>query len=263
MKEFSSLETFEFTLNRLWLIVVLTLLGGILGWAVHFLLPPVYEAKAALIVDVNFAQTGKLSLVEQDQSIGAAMAVVGSTSVLEQAAADVAAQQISTQPLMVGHNLFVERRQAQIILRVRDRDPRRAAALANLWVERGFSALQAAQSHAFRAQSWHNILVAMQDCPGGASSKDPPPSICGVGDYDTLQQKLRSVEGAYTFEVVSSQAIQPFLSFSLSRKAAVPTRPTANQAGIFALAGALLGFIAGVSAVNLLQKRSQAGSEPQ
>ncbi len=73
-QEFSPRESLERAFERWWVIVLLTALGGMAGWAFHFFLPPVYEATAVITVNMDF-QKGKLTQYEEDYAFNAAGAI--------------------------------------------------------------------------------------------------------------------------------------------------------------------------------------------
>ena len=242
VKEFSPLEEFSRIYKRLWLVVLLTMIGGFTGWVFHRVKPPLYEARAIVVVDIDFAQTGKLEEIEQDQAIGAAFALLGSTTVLEQAMTDVRAQGIAFPGFLYNQNMFMERRQSQLFLRVRMENPQVAEKVTNLWVNRAYTALVDAHEHAMKAQVLSNYLAAMKECPSISNVEPSIPSICGSASVEETQKNIFSIEAILEKETVASQGIIPALSISLSKNATLPNSPVSFGTGLLILAGALIGF---------------------
>ena len=83
----------------------------------------------------------------------------------------------------------------------------------------------------------------------------PPPSLCGSGSPDEIQQAVDTVTAQLKAEIAASNALSPALTFSLGRKAAVPVTPSAFRGSLMLAAGALLGFAVGIVAVNISGRR--------
>jgi uncharacterized protein involved in exopolysaccharide biosynthesis len=53
-QEFSPRESLERAFKRWWVIVLMTVVGGLVGWAFHFVNPPVYEASSTVTATMDF-----------------------------------------------------------------------------------------------------------------------------------------------------------------------------------------------------------------
>jgi uncharacterized protein involved in exopolysaccharide biosynthesis len=257
MNEFSPLDTFKRAYRLWWLVALLTFLGGILGLIFHRLQPPVYEARAVITAQVDLTQTWELTELEQDQAITAVMTLFVSPPVLQQTTAEAIAQGLVIDELVYEQNLFLERRRSNLELLVRDKDPEKAAALANLWAAAAHQALLDSHTHALRAQAIRQILYPYAGCPtptpegtpAGTAVCLPPP---GEG------QDLQKLETELNAELLASNAILPALIFDLSRPARVPRQPVALRADLLALVGALVGFLCGAGLASLRPLRPGA-----
>jgi len=242
VKEFSPLEEFSRIYRRLWLVVLLIVIGGLVGWVFHLFKPPLYEARAIVVVDIDFAQTGKLEEIEQDQAIGAAFALLGSSPVLEQTMTDVRDQGVAFPGFLYNQNMFLERRQSQLFLRVRVENPQVAEKVTNLWVNRAYAALIDAHEHAMKAQVLRNYLAAMKECPSIPNGEPSTPSLCGSASLEEVQKNILAVETELEKETIASLGIIPALSIALSKNATLPNSPVSFGVGLLILAGALIGF---------------------
>ena len=142
-QEFSPRASLEQALQRWWVIVLLTALGGIAGWSLHFTRPPLYEATAVITANMNF-QKVKLTLHEEDYAFNAAGAIGTSTAVQDQI---MAAAQVAGFPIEINQLsdlMTIERKQSIWELHFRNRVPQTAAKLANLWAEQTLQALNTA-----------------------------------------------------------------------------------------------------------------------
>jgi capsular polysaccharide biosynthesis protein len=255
--DFSPLEAFNFTLRRWWLIAIGVIVGGLLGWGFSRLHAPLYDAQALLVINIDYQQAPELvqktdDHFTEDQIIGAASAVVVSTYVLDQVNAGLQAQGIKLDWEKYVRNLASERRRSQFFLRVRDRDPRLAATVANLWAEKAYAALVDFQQHAVKARALREYLAGMSACPmPPANINPPPPSLCGNGTPAEIQQAIAAVTTQIEAETIASNALSAALTFSLGRKASVPVTPVAYRGSLLLTGGALLGCAAGIAAVSL------------
>jgi capsular polysaccharide biosynthesis protein len=260
--DFSPLEAFDFALRRWWLIAIFVLVGGLLGWGYSRLHAPRYDAQAMLVINIDYQQAPELvqktnDHYTEDQIIGAANAVVISAYVLDQVNTDLQAQGISLDWEKYIRNMVSERRRSQFLLRVRDRDPKMAAAVANLWAEKAYAALVEFQQHAVKAKVLREYVAGMSACPPPPEIGSPddlnarPPSLCGNASPAEIQQAIAAVTAQIEAETYASNALSPALTFSLGRKAAVPVTPAAYRGSLLLAAGALLGCAVGVVAVNL------------
>ena len=254
--EYSPLEAFEFALRRWWLIAIFVLAGGLLGWGFSRLHAPLYDAQALLVINIDYQQAPELvqktdDHYTEDQIIGAANGVVMSTYVLDQVDADLQASGISLDWEKYILNLATERRRSQFWLRVRDTDPKRAARVANLWVEKAYDTLVEFQQHAMKAKVLRDYLAAMSACPPPPETEPRPPSLCGSGSPAEIQQAVETVTAQLEAETTASNALSTALTFSLSRKAAVPVTPSTYRTSLLLAAGALLGCAAGVVALSV------------
>jgi len=246
MREFSPLEVFEGALRNWWLIVLLTVWGGLVGWGIHRFQPPVYEARAVFSIGLNFSQTGRLTQFEEDQAWNTMESVFRSTHMMERVAERAQAEQISISPVEFQEMATAERKQYIFDLRVRHPDPRLAASLVNLWAEESNLQLDAAHGHALAAQSLQRFLNSLEDCLGSAPANPPGANLCSLTSLTELQSQMQQTGAALQAELIASREIIPALTYKLSEKAAVPTQPVAYGRSSLVLAGALIGFILGI-----------------
>jgi uncharacterized protein involved in exopolysaccharide biosynthesis len=252
MEEFSPIETFTRASRRWWLVALCVFIGGLLGWGFHFFQAPVYEAKAAIVAQVDMTQTGNLTELEQDQAMNAVMALFVSPAVLDKVREEAQAQGISRVEIAYDKNLLMERKRSILELKVRDRDPQAAAKLANLWVEEAYRAFDSASQHARRARLIQQQLTPSMGCPTPAPGSGEGclvPTPAGPALAPTLEADLNR-------ELAAGSGIIPAMVYSLSHKAEVPDEPVALRVEFLTLAGALVGFLFG----SVIASSGQPGS---
>lgn len=241
--EFSPLEEFYRVLNRWWLIVLLMLLGGGIGWIFHRAQPPIYETKANLLVHIDFSQTGPLTEYQQDHTIGAVQSLLISQSVEEEFIAGARARGIPEQALYYGTNFVLERRLYNLQMRVSNADPELAAEIANYWAEAGYTALLEAHGHAVRANVLSHYARTLESC--GVSVEELNP-LCQQMDAKDIPVALEELSASIQAETAASRGITHAVGFDFYQPAEVPERPAAYGANWLILFGALIGFGAAV-----------------
>jgi capsular polysaccharide biosynthesis protein len=238
--EFFPRESLEHAFHFWWVIVLLTVLGGIAGWMIHFLRPPIYEATAVMTVNMDF-QRRKLSQAEQDYAFNSAGAVGSSTAVKDQVIAEIQASANSVDLNQLPEQMFLERMQSVWEFHVRNRDPQTAVNLANLWAKVTCDVLNSALEHAIRADEIQNQIKTISSAPpvSGSSGSDPQ-----------IQARLQALSDELIQEQQLSQGVISIMKFSQTGAAVVPTKPVLYGLADLVLAGACIGFIISLWAVN-------------
>ena len=251
--DFSPRSALENLYRYWWLVVLLTLWGGLVGWGIHRSRPPVYDAQVVLFATIDFSQfpeTAELTLGEQDEIMWGAATVLLSTQVAEQVAAQAQGLGIPVTTADLYNQATLERKQANWILTLRDSDAETAAVLANLWGTQGLAALEAAREQALNAQAVQQYLDSLQICLAGALPADQLPAACEGRSEDELFQEITETSDQLTKIYQGSQGLFPALLFELSQEASSPDVPTRYQQSSLIFAGALIGFLLGAWAVN-------------
>ncbi len=250
MKEFASLEVIENALSRWWLLVILTILGGIVGLFFPVSQPPIYEAEATIAVSIDSTQ-GWMSQYDEDYTFGVTGALIASTAVMERVVTRAQAQGLEIQAGQFPY--YLEIKQSVWKLRVRHTDPQIAAKLANIWAEEAYATLEQSRHHALLAQSLHRQENSLMDCLSSA---------CADYTMIEVQEALRTVSTQLVDEKNAGNGILPTLMFAFTEEAFPPDQPVAYDRGKMILGGALIGCVIGIWGVNLwhIHRRVEGGS---
>jgi len=223
-------------------------LGGLLGLAASWVIPPVYEAVAVVGVGVDPGRALPMDDATRRLALDRVREVFLADTTLEAvrlgAGQDAAADFSTVNQLR--DTLRLSEIDAGWELGVRSRLPERAAALANLWSEISVRALQEAGRHAWAAADlqakWYIVgcrLVPAADQAMTAQweCKDRPE------DYDP-EQALSEIQT----EAVLSRGVLPSMSFAALQQAEPPASPLTTPRALLGLAGCLAGVLGGVVA---------------
>lgn len=150
--KFDPLETFNTLMKGWWKIVLAAAMGGLLGLAVSFIMPPVYQAEAVFHASIDFTEINFENLVDQngepvkftqyDEDL--ALQIVQRAVIAEQDKAFAYA--VSLDP-GIDQRAFerdhqIQRYNAQWFLRYRHPDPEVAQAIVNYWAEDSFERIK-------------------------------------------------------------------------------------------------------------------------
>lgn len=231
-QEFSPRETLERAFKRWWVIVLMTVLGGLVGWTFHFFNPPVYEATSFVTANMDFQQRA-LTQYEEDYAFDSAGSISMWDDVENQIIAEAKIRGIPIELNQLGQQMFFERKQSVFELHIRNRDPQIAAQLANIWAEKFYEALNGALEHAIRADQ---IQAQIDAINGSLSSGSPVISPQAQTTLKTLSDELLQ-------EQQSSQGIISIMKFAVTGSATAPQKPVLYYLANLVLAGACIGFI--------------------
>lgn len=238
MKDTSLLDDIQPVVSTWWLISILAIAGGLIGWLISLTKPPMYEARASMMILLDANKWNKVSGYQSDilpSNINALISpqVLGTGLIAEygESCGDLA-----------GVEMQIERRESQWSLVVRCPDAQGAADLVNGWAETALSVLAEAYDHSLNVEALAinlNILIACKD--------DPDAGICGeISDLDSLQGRILSLRDELEQERQASRGINPGLSFRIESYATIPAKPASNDPGALILAGMVAGLIIGI-----------------
>jgi capsular polysaccharide biosynthesis protein len=239
-QEFSPRESLERAFGRWWVILLLTALGGMVGWTIHFFLPPLYEATAVITANMDF-QKGKLTQQEEDYTFNAAGAIGTSTEVENQIVAEAQKRGFPIDINQLQQQMFFEREQSVWLLHIRNRNPQIASELANLWAEKFYAALNADVVHAIRA---NQIQTQIDTINTSFSVSGSPVLSSGT------QAALQNLSDELLQEQQASQGVSSIMKFALTESATVPQKPVIFYLADLVLAGACIGFVVSLWAVS-------------
>lgn len=252
-QEFSLREPVRRALARWWMVVIITTLGGAIGLIFHYFQPPIYEAKAVLMININFGNR-RLTQYEEDHAFSAAGAIINSSEVKDLVIAEAQASGYSIDLNQLRQKISLERKQSVWELRVRDVDPNSAATLVNTWAEIAYQTLVQAQEHAIKAEQLQVQVSAWRAClptyvtPTSKPNQKSPYSFvwnkdCEHYSIEEIENALAGLSAELAAEASRSQGLISILEFALTETATVQDSPVIYGQGNLVFAGAIAGFV--------------------
>jgi uncharacterized protein involved in exopolysaccharide biosynthesis len=246
VKVYSPLSSLENALDQWWLIALLTVWGGLIGWVYHTTRPPLYEAQAVFYISIDYTRTGQLTQFEQDQALWGAVEVIRSDPVVRQVVTRARSEGLAIEVRDLRLRSHFERKQSRWFLRIRDPDPRTAATLTNLWAEAGFAALTEAHLAALQAQSLHQYRSSLATCLQLATEIQDPNNPCKALAIPAIQAALEQANADLSEQLLASRGVLPAIVLDLPETATIPREPVQFGRNSLVMIGGLIGFIVGV-----------------
>jgi hypothetical protein len=248
---FRPLETLRDGLRSWWLIVVFMVMGAVVGGGAWRAFHPVFESKASISVSIDFTRTGQLSDIEEDLAMVAIGDILKSTKVTQIMISQAAEKGMIISETGLRETAFLERQNELWLLRVRDENPEMAAYLANLWLDTSYSVLQEAYLHALNAETLYKYMNSLAQCLERTANIAPVQTECGTANLETLLIEMEKTNSSAQEEKLASLGIMPASVFTISERAAAASRSVRFGLGQLILAGALIGLLLAVAAIQL------------
>ena len=241
----------ERSFRNWWLLVLMIILGGLAGLAVHQIKPPIYEAKAHFLFHVNLVETGSIPQDDEEVILATATSLLNSTTVRDQVVAAAKSANISLTPEQFKQNTSVERFNEVYELRYRDPNPQTAAEVTNLWAKAGYAALSEASRHAHMVNVLRMHIDLLENCLERSMGPATGQAACSLRSVQQIQSDLSAAVASLNNEWLASGGVSPALLFDLSDLAVVPSRPVVFARNTFVLVGSLIGLILGVLVIQV------------
>lgn len=254
-KQISSRKTIDNILHKWWLVFLLMVVGGGIGFLIATLQPARFEATARISTSIDYTLAPRLEDYQEDRAIQEAGNVIFSDAVLEAVQAKLADKGISLGYEDILDTFSIERVDDLWTLRVTSSDPQLAAAAANAWLEEAYLQLNTAFEHAQTAETLGVYLQSLDDCLYADPEEIEQYALCAMNSTEALTEEILEKTELRNEELELSRALFPAMRYALVNEAQVPTSATLHTRGILVLSGAMLGFLVSVLLVVSLSKK--------
>lgn len=255
--EFSPAEAVKLALNKWWLIALTTVVGGLFAILFFQLRQPIFEATVSFTIGIDYTRTGPVTQYDEDHALGMAGSLITSTRVKEEVVAIAQEQGIDVSFDQIHLNSILERKAHIWILRVHHQNPEVAANIANIWADVAMARLEEAYQHAIQKENLERYASSITSCLEMVIASQPVFATCHNMTLDEMQSTLAQLEEKIFAEKQSSYNIFPGLLFGEVTKAVVPNQPIRYARGNLAIAGMVIGLIAGLLIIQVVPNLRQ------
>ena len=143
-QEFSPRDEIQRMLRMWWVLAACMILGGLVGFAIHRVEPPVYQAKATLYSFIDFQKITdvRLSEYDEDVTINTIQSVMLSNLVIRKVLESAGNAGIPIDYLTFMDRMSIYRSLTNYELFYRDRNPEVSKTVVNLWAQTGLSTIE-------------------------------------------------------------------------------------------------------------------------
>ncbi len=247
------------SLHGWWIVALAILVGGAAGWIFNSFQHPVFEATAFYDVTVDQdqlaveqgLQPGQLDMdfAAQNVYLTPVEDIFYRPEVVNQLVTDATAQGISIQAdnFYTSNSFSIDRRGSRWFISVRRTDPGTAATLANLWVGAADTFVQDAQMHSAKALALQTERTLIERCfSNNDFIRADQCSGTSLSSSAELNTKLVDLAQQITAEQDAGRNVDPAIKHVFTEPAKPPVYPILYTRSLILLAGALIGFLAGI-----------------
>jgi hypothetical protein len=255
MSELTPRDILERTFRGWPLVTLGILLGGLLGGLFSYLHPPVYEARAEILIHVDgalWAQEKKGNIIQEIELFNSYQPIsdlLFSDEVLLNLMTAARAESIPLDRHTVLTTFSIQRVNLVWQMTVRGADSAAAARLADLWVQSALPVYQTAHEHAVAAHSGEIVRLAIEKCFSDAdfASGNACTGISFASPAD-LEKFLTDLDVRIANARTAARGVDAALTLEAGAPAAVPSAPVRYARTWLALAGTLTGLMIGIAA---------------
>ena len=256
---FKPTDALNRVLKRWWLLALFTIAGGILGLVFNALRPQPYEAGFRIATAIEVSNSGELTQYQEDITYEAVGALLSSPSLKEAVIKQAGVEGFVLQADYLNRNATAERRLATWQVRVRHPDAQIAESIASIWLRLADAEMKRAYADSIEADGLARYLESMENCLARASVTFPAYGLCSQANLDEVQAEIQRTGKQLAEARLSSRGLSSSLSIDQSEADLIPAHPVSDQRGQQVLAGALVGFLIGLWALQADFHRSARG----
>jgi uncharacterized protein involved in exopolysaccharide biosynthesis len=228
-----------------WIIAICLLVGGLIGFGLSFLFPPVYEAAFKVTANVQLTDNPEITEIMVDNALMHVGELVYLQPLLDRVIEAEKSQGLRLTPADLRKNSSVERQITTTYLKVRWTDAQTAAQLANTWGMLFYESLQEGAKQAVIADELKQTREVLQNCLAGIQTSSLPIPECNRSKVE-LETELASLAGRIANAESLSLGLYHGLMVNGYEKATIPDHPVRQERGWLIAAGAGIGLVAGV-----------------
>jgi hypothetical protein len=256
---FIPIDALNRVLQRWWLLVLFTIAGGLFGLVFNALHPQPYEAGFRIATAIEVSNSGELTQYQEDITYEAVGALLVSPTLKEAVLQQAGLEGIALQADYLNQNATAERRLATWQVRVRHSNAQSAEKIASIWLRLADAEMKRAYAEAVEADGLARYLESVETCLARASVSSPAYGLCSQDNLDQIQAEIQRTGKLLVEARLSSRGLSSSLSIDQAEADLIVAHPVSDQRGQQVLAGALVGFLIGLWALQGNFHRSTRG----
>ncbi|MCE1255739.1 MAG: hypothetical protein LWX83_19580 [Anaerolineae bacterium] len=246
------LELIKASMKYWWMLVVFMVVGAGVGYVINLTSTPIYEARTIFNISIDYAITGKLTDIEEDQALVAVGDVFNSSEVMDKTLSTAKQNGIQISPEAFRKSTFVEHTNSEWVLRVRHTQPEVASQLVNIWSDQANLVIGEGLKHANLANWYYRRLESLSTCVENVAAVEPAGTVCGFASMDELLKNMSATSFQASEELTKSRDLSAATLVSWNNRSESNGEVVSSGRGVSMILGAGIGFILFIFANGLL-----------
>lgn len=248
----------QFSNFHTWIpLVILIVCGGLIGYLLGFLLPPIYETKAVVTTNIDLVENRP---VVTEIMVDSQLNYIGELMYNPRIIEPLLQQEVSYGNPITIEDLksmaTIERQLMSTIIKVRGSNPEIAARIATNWAKLAYETLLAARPHVLAATQARQELALIEVCyptnsAANESTSSGEDSFCEGLSYKSANTKLEEATKVLASEEPKTLGLTAYIIPSQYIPASLPLAPASNNQGMMAFSGMIIGIVVGIIFVEL------------
>jgi len=222
------------------------LVGGFIALAVSFVLIPVYESNAIFSVAINYAVTGALTDVEEDQTLRGVGNILLSDIVVENTIKGLQLANVEIDQSDFLDGAHMDREEFRWTIRFRNTDSMFSKKVTDVWSEQAIQIINESLFHARLGAIQQELLDNLGTCLQKTSYLFQVEKVCGFNDIPSILREMEKLSRMIESEESLSNGLQAYLDVELVQKPILQNRPVRHNRNILIISGSFVGFLLGL-----------------
>ncbi len=229
-----------------WILGLLIITGGALGWLVSRIQKPLFESTSVITTAINFAYSGKLDDYEEDMLITAVGDVISSTKVLNNVVADAVSTGIDLDEVSIRDGLTKSRQGFRWELSSRFHDPHLAQQINQIWLTEAMKGLEELRMTGIEGLDELAYQHAVESCFSQSVVLEPSSAYCNAENLQQLQADIKNGTTSESEKALLTRLLISRISFEVTQDPNFIDKPIRYRANLTILAGCAAGLAAAI-----------------
>ena len=219
------------------------LIGGIIGYFISMILPPVYEASTAFMVTIDYSETGALSDAQEDRAMRDVGLLFLNEEVVGKTISDLENRNIDIDREYFLDHAYTEREGSLWRIRYRSKDAGSMKQILETWSSNTNSVFEESLKHALILESEYELLDSLVACIQQSSSEFELEDICGYENIQQINNEISKISEEIQKAKESSWGLFAYLSITKIEDDLDPAEPVRFNRNILVISTSMIGFV--------------------
>jgi len=261
MKESKQIDFLQFLSNitKNWLVLIAGfVIGGLIGYLISMMLPPVYEASTEFLVTINYSETGALSDAQEDRAMRDVGLLFLSEEVVTNTISELENRNINLDKKTFLDNAYSEREGSLWRIRYRSKNKESIKQVLETWSSAADQVFMDSLQHALILKSEYDLLDSLINCIQTTNDNFIYEEICGFDNIQQINNEIEKLSEKIQTEKELSRGLFAFLSITKNESIVTGDTPIRFNRNVLVFCSSMIGFLfSAILSYHISGKRSQ------